>query len=255
MDEEIDRQLHARGLARVSGALLSAALPSLRLTTRAVRETALPIGAYECARVLPPSGLLFFFYETETPDDDEQDAANPLDARPGCSVLYCEGDPSQLARRRAPRSLQEWDRFTACAVAFVPIVTLPAPEAATVASLGLIRQEHDAYLQFYLGLTGDYYDRGRTPEHRLLGHPYNLEGDPRVACLVASRGRAWAETSGLDEAGLGREAADWMLLLQLDSDASADMDWNGGGIIYFCLPRKALQARDFSPLWATSQFF
>jgi len=288
--DELERYLRTHGLTRVAANLLAQVQDALRLTAHAVKETALPIGAskvgglpdlprdlawpasnghpqafvaqinlaevagYGAVRALPRSGLLSFFYDNGRDLDDEDE-----DQYPGCAVFFFDGDPStlNLARRQAAASLATEDRFAACAVDITPIVTLPALESSAVAGLGLSEREQEDYVEAYLGWNRGDDDRDGRPAHWLLGLPYNLEGDARIVSLLASRGQSWDEVEMDDpalETGLEREAADWTLLLQLDSDEAAGMDWQGGGLIYFCLPRAALAAGDFSAVWATAQF-
>jgi len=231
---------------------------------------------YGAVRALPRSGLLSFFYDNgrdldEEDDEDDEDDEDEGDEDeedeeaqyPGCAVFFFDGDPStlNLARRQAPASLATEDRFVACAVDITPIVTLPAPESFAIASLGFDEREQEDYVEVYLGWNRGDNDRDGRPAHRLLGLPYNLEGDARVASLLASRGQTWddvADMGDIDdaaaEAELERAATDWTLLLQVDSDDAAGMDWQGGGLIYFCLTRAALEAGDFSAVWATTQF-
>ncbi len=221
------------------------------------------VAGYGAVRALPRSGLLSFFYDNgrdlDDEDEDDEDDEDDEAQYPGCAVFFFDGDPStlNLARRQAPASLETEDRFVACAVDMTPIITLPAPESFAVASLGLGEREQEDYVEAYLGWNRRDDDRDGRPAHWLLGLPYNLEGDARVASLLTSRGQTWDDMGDMDdsaEADLEREAANWTLLLQLDSDAAAGMDWQGGGLIYFCLTRAALEAGDFSAVWATTQF-
>lgn len=43
--------------------------------------------------------------------------------------------------------------------------------------------------------------------------------------------------------------AEWRLLFQVYSNVEAEMDWAGGGVLHFGVPRDALAARDFSKVW------
>jgi hypothetical protein len=47
---------------------------------------------------------------------------------------------------------------------------------------------------------------------------------------------------------------EWRLLLQVYSNEEAEMDWGGGGVIHFGIPRADLAARDFSRAWVGLDF-
>ena len=50
-----------------------------------------------------------------------------------------------------------------------------------------------------------------------------------------------------------KNAAQWQLLLQIDSDWDSDMDWDGEGRVYLWIKRDDLAARDFSKTWLVLQ--
>jgi uncharacterized protein YwqG len=48
-------------------------------------------------------------------------------------------------------------------------------------------------------------------------------------------------------------ADDWLLLLQLDSDGTADVLWGDVGMLYFWIRRQDLQEQRFDKVWMTMQ--
>ena len=50
-----------------------------------------------------------------------------------------------------------------------------------------------------------------------------------------------------------KNAAQWQLLLQIDSDWDSDMDWDGEGRVYLWIKRDDLAAHDFSKTWLVLQ--
>jgi uncharacterized protein YwqG len=75
-------------------------------------------------------------------------------------------------------------------------------------------------------------------------------GDPRLEAQLVSHGIYYGYDDGFAEGrrlGLEAGAADWLLLLQLDSgDNCAGMNWGGeGGRIYFMIHKDDLRRRRF----------
>lgn len=95
-------------------------------------------------------------------------------------------------------------------------------------------------------------------DHHLLGYPYALDGSPFFSCYLGARHMTYQDVvAGCPQwsAYVEQEAArEWCLLLQVYSNEEADMDWAGGGVLHFCIPREALAARDFSRVWLEMQF-
>ena len=52
---------------------------------------------------------------------------------------------------------------------------------------------------------------------------------------------------------LEKTCEDWQLLLQLDSDDSANLMWGDMGMLYFSVRKSDLTDRDFSRAWMTLQ--
>ncbi len=55
------------------------------------------------------------------------------------------------------------------------------------------------------------------------------------------------------ELGLWPGAADWELLLQVDSDDRADMMWGDVGRLYFLMRSQDLESREFEKAWLVFQ--
>jgi Domain of unknown function (DUF1963)/Regulator of chromosome condensation (RCC1) repeat len=108
--------------------------------------------------LLPPSGLLSFFYG---------DPAGPLEPE-SCAVIFTEPG-AQLSRRDFPDALPDDAHYATVALEPELELTLP-PRPPTF----LTDQERDAY-QWELDELAD------QPRHRMLGHPDPVQNDPRQA--------------------------------------------------------------------------
>ncbi len=91
--------------------------------------------------------------------------------------------------------------------------------------------------------------------HRLLGHPEPVQGDPFIDCQLFSNDLEWAEvqTNHTMASQLEKNATDWCLLLQIDSDPTANMMWGDVGMIYFCIKHDDLAKGDFDKVWLVFQ--
>lgn len=198
---------------------------------------------YASDALLPADGVLSFFYDTVTQPwgFDSKDA--------GCSaVLYTPGG-SALERRDAPRRSDGVEvRFREAALSAQPEWTFAPWESYDIEMLGMTQEAADAYADLGLAESG-----GVT--HRLLGHPDAIQGDMQRECQLASSGVHVGGTAA-DSARAGAlptRAADWRLLLQIDSDDAADMKWGDSGRIYFWMTVQALERREWSRAWLILQ--
>jgi uncharacterized protein YwqG len=79
-----------------------------------------------------------------------------------------------------------------------------------------------------------------------------------LECQLVSHGVYCGDESGYKSprrAELENGKADWLLLLQLDSDDDADMMWGDAGRLYFWINKNDLARRDFSKVWMILQCY
>lgn len=175
--------------------------------------------------VLPPSGLLSFFFDAEhTAEGDTPAAAGVvLFTKTGASLSRI-GFPVKLAPSlRCPSAPLQAERE----------VTLPAWADPAIEGAFPSTHESDAYWHLLLG-------RDQATAHRLLGHPNAVQSShyQPIKCALAS--------------GSGSEARDWLLLAQFDSDP-ATQDWGDLGRLYYWIPKQDLAARRFDRVWVLDQ--
>jgi uncharacterized protein YwqG len=208
----------------------------------------------EAAGILPDSGWLWFFHDTQEPW-----VGSDYRYRDSFRVLYFEGDESALRR---VEELPDPDRtvFAPRSARFSPGWTLPhTPPPWREAWFGgedmeqhfeRCRAWRTALEPLYTGGTGG------VPIHRLLGHPQEIQGPMETDCQIAAghlddddfecapdEVRAWVEEG----------AADWILLLQVDTDG--DIQWESGedGRLFYWIRRQDIARRDFSQVWCVFQ--
>lgn len=193
---------------------------------------------FTSAADLPTRGLLSFFY-----DAYEQPWGLGPDETGGWEVIYLPHPTSDLHRRRAPRSLPEASRFAPCSLHLYEAVSLPPSDSPLLDALDLDDEEWDRYHDLLFERL-EFHPHATL--HQLLGYPDPIQGDMHLH--LTSR-QHLAGTFDLDadvaDRGLTPNAADWQLLLQLDSDDRAGMMWGDCGRLYFWLHRTDLVQRTF----------
>jgi uncharacterized protein YwqG len=192
---------------------------------------------------LPDRGMLHFFYDTvEYPW-----GFDPKD-RSGWAVLYSpDGAPVHTAV--APANLPD--------PAFYPEVTLRPTAAKSFPDPLMLRPVLGVPPDEIDDLVEQHWDAAPLPRHQVGGHPYPVQ-HPNMAldCQLASSGIYLGDPEGYRSAkaeGLKSGAADWRLLLQLDSDDAADMMWGDMGILYFWIREEDAKAGEFSRTWVILQ--
>jgi uncharacterized protein YwqG len=194
---------------------------------------------------LPDSGALLFFYDT----DSQPWGFDPAH-RGGAAVLAVPDAP--LFGSEENVTAGEF-RLPRRYVGFTPIMSLPSWERPEVEELELSEEE----LELLDELTSRPYAGG--PAHQVGGYPIPIQGDQmEVECQLASHGIAVGDPSGsIGPAAdaLKPRAAEWRLLLQLDSDDQLDLMWGDGGKIYFWVPETAARRGDFTGAWLILQCY
>ncbi len=269
----------ASGLSRLLKDLGAIAKPSIRLVTTPIDESRLNGGAsklgghpdlpggvnwptwkglpqsfiaqirldevkqYDVGGLLPQTGMLWFFYDAQ----QQTYGADPAD-RGGWSILYQE-DAAQLQRAAAPATLPASAQFRACSIRFASEVTLSQTPQLDISSFDWTADEQEHYEQ--LLSTFPNPDDHAALHHRLLGFPNTLQDDMRAQCQLVSHGIT--DESDPRAASLKQEAMDWQLLLQVDSDEQAGMQWADQGLLYYWMTRSDLQGRHFDSSWLILQ--
>jgi len=225
------------------------------------------IAAYDEEGHLPHSGLLSFFCAVDgTGAGVMQAPGDPL----SWMVSYFDDDLGTLIRLPPPTELPERLHFPACHASFSPEPTLPDVESREIVGLGLSEPERHAYINVQTGADVGYLS---AMNHHLLGFPYCLGGSPFIVGYLKAHGIPNPYTTiegrslNLQELQDKREElqdqwrslqhnaeSEWRLLLQVYSNEEAEMDWGGGGVLHFCIPKEALSGRNFDRSWVEMQF-
>ncbi|HLZ81336.1 MAG TPA: YwqG family protein [Ktedonobacteraceae bacterium] len=270
----------AAGLSRLIKDIDRLARPSIRITAEEVDESLMYVGAsklggvpdlpagaawpewkglpqsfiaqirlddvsqYDTEKVLPQSGMLWFFYDAQQQTFGE----DPAD-RGGWQVLYSDGDLNALKRASAPAALPATSQFHACLLSFASELTLSQQPKLEIAKLDWTADEQQKY-ETLLSTFPNQADRA-TPHHRLLGNPDTIQDDMRLQCQLNSHGVSNVDDPRAKE--LMKGAMDWLLLLQVDTDDTIGMRWGNSGMLYYWITLADLKARHFNSTWLVLQ--
>jgi uncharacterized protein YwqG len=162
-------------------------------------------------------------------------------------VIYTPAT-AEVQRREPPPDLSSEGVFPSVGLRSRAEMTFAPWESYDVERLGMTREEGFAYAELF-------HDRDDVI-HRLLGHPDPVQGDMQVACQLVTNGLYCGDSSGYEDpraADLRTGAAEWRLLLQIDSQDEAEMMWGDVGRIYYWIKHSDLVARDWELSWLILQ--
>lgn len=197
---------------------------------------------------LPSDGILYFFLNMDS-WVEEHDSSG----RGNCRVLYHPGPLKDFGRLDLPERGSTPPRFNPCRIVFHEALSQGWHEIP-IHAFHLDEAQEDEYVHIV-------YEFPDGKAHQVLGRPgriENLEDELQLQCQVISHGLALgADGRPLDKnkaKELAPGAADWKLLLQLDSDEGAEMDW-GDSMLSFWIRKRDLRDRNFSEVWMIEEWF
>lgn len=200
----------------------------------------------EMARLLPRGGILSFFYDLQAQPWGFQQSDGDL-----FKVVHFP-ETSTFVQRQHPEGPGRLDERS---LDFFPRISVPHLKSQTGDLLeirtGMLDWERERYTEF-----ASKYERRQGPpmseaNHHFLGYSENMQNDMQIQAQLVTNGVQ--DGSDPRRADLEAGAADWVLLLQLDSDPSANLLWGDSGMLYFWIPRQDLRDRRFDRVWAIIQ--
>jgi uncharacterized protein YwqG len=193
---------------------------------------------------LPSNGKLLFFYDCEL----QPWGFDPKD-RGGWAVLHTPGDSPAVGptTRPAPARIS----LERTAIAFRRIDSFPSAGRTEIEELRLTDPELERYDEL---CDLPYRDR---PWHQIGGYPAPEQSDAmELECQLASNGVSCGDVGTENDprfVELSPGAADWRLLLQLDSDDDLGVMWGDLGRIYFFVREEDARAGRFQDAWLVLQ--
>lgn len=192
---------------------------------------------------LPAAGRLLFFYDLELGgwgfDPDEA----------GSSVVL--HDTGEAIQATEPDDLDAEARFDPYPVAFAADVSFPGEDRVD-AHLADLSEPDERALEAALEAMAP-----AEPAHQVGGYAGAIQNDGmELECQLVTNGLNLGSPKGYaapQVATLRPGAADWRLLLQLDTDDAAGMMWGDVGRLYFWVREADARAGDFSKTWTILQ--
>jgi uncharacterized protein YwqG len=191
---------------------------------------------------LPGEGTLFFFMDSV----DIPAGYDPGD-NDGFKVIFSKATPAENAARATSRYFPEECVFEGFALEPELELTLPAWSHDSFAELELNDDESDAY--------HEQFDIEGTI-NRIGGYPDTLQDSLELTAELVSHGIYCGDGRGFEEGRrrkLGPGAADWRLLLQIDSEGDVGMMWGDAGRIFFLIREEDLREGRFDRVHAEMQ--
>jgi uncharacterized protein YwqG len=196
---------------------------------------------------LPKTGALLFFYDMV----ENTWGFDPKD-RGSVAVLHVPDLDAPARQLAGSEDVADEGGIPRRNVAFRRIEVLPSSERAGIDALDLSEEEHE----HYYALVEAPFD-GRA-KHQVDGFPHPIQGDGmELEAQLASNGLYVGNASGYSDprrADLEPGAADWRLLLQVDSDEEdLGVMWGDGGLLYCFVEELRARSGDFSNAWLILQ--
>jgi uncharacterized protein YwqG len=150
------------------------------------------------------------------------------------------------------------------------VAAVPPPEALPFPAYRMlprtVRTIPDYGEPALAGLDADYDDFERMPAeldqgdaapwHRMFGWPDLVQNPMQLQCQLASNGIYVGGSKGYRNpraAELAPGAADWLLLLQLDTDDDIGWMWGDAGTLYYWIREQDLRTGRFDRTWMIFQ--
>lgn len=197
------------------------------------------------SRLLPSTGLLLFFYDTQ----QSVWGFDPHD-RGHWAVIYQDGPLHSL--KEAPEDMPQEGSYKEVYLEARGELTLPELDSLEIQRLGLSDQGGYAYGRLLMELSQAHGE----VINRCLGWPEGIQHDPASEVQLPFHGIYAGNPEGYatDEGKRLMAQRDvWRLVLQVDSEEDAGMMWGDVGRLYFMMREQDLLERAWDQAWFSLQ--
>src|SRR5260221_1422710 len=217
------------------------------------------VAPYDLEQLLPAHGFLYFFCQSQSLsqgfDTKVWDYIDPYEPE-SWRVLFFDGKTADLHATPVPEGLAPEALLPGCTLHFGPALTLPPEESAMITSLHLGKEERQQYWDLLQTFDDVFLDTGDTVyhRHRLLGYPFQTQGDIQLLCQMASlRVKQWIRLDEEAKASIKTSALEWIHLLQIDTDEYAQVTWGEYGSFSYWIKQADLKRQDFKECCAITE--
>jgi uncharacterized protein YwqG len=206
---------------------------------------------YDKDLILPPKGMLYFFYEFATMTW----GFNPQD-KGSAKVYYYSGDISGLSRTKFPLDLLEEYKIPEMTITFSSENELPDYEEFVEWHEGFDYKQWDEYDKAKSKLI---LESDEETVSKLLGYANLIQGGMLLQCELTTSGINTGNSDGYSNVSAQQkeDSTKWQLLFQLDSIQTDkyEMLWGDVGRIYFYIEIDDLKALNFENSWLILQCY
>ena len=179
---------------------------------------------FDAEGILPKTGMLYFFWDVTM--QLFMYGGDPVNWK----IVHDAADPASLARTPPPPGLPEYGETNPNRVVFEAELTVPSLDSHEMAEILTDEEERERYWEFARafresGSVKEADSFGGNPHHHLLGCTDIWYNDPRP-----------------DTA--------WRLLIVIDTDRGAGLNWGDAGIISFVISGEDLRLGRFDGIEA-----
>lgn len=188
----------------------------------------------------PTHGQLYFFHASGDPELGDE----PTE-RGSWRVIYSRAERSTLtAPNSGSRDMRVFPRTN---VTFRRIESLPSEER-------VMNGREPTNEEFETLLAAQDAPFKGHPRHQMFGYPVPEQNDNmELESELALRGLTYADEGSNEYRDATREAAQWHLLLQLDTDDDLQMMWEDGGLLFFWIKQTDAAQGNFDRVWMVLQ--
>jgi uncharacterized protein YwqG len=192
---------------------------------------------------LPSTGQLLFFCDLANSTWGFDPASR------GSSLVLHISDDEPLELGETPDNLDEEHKYVPCSLELELEQTLSTDLHPY--GVDLQTYENDQYESLIESLI-----RQIRPIHRLGGFPEIIQNPMELECQLVTNGLYCGDSSGYNDPRakvLQTGAADWRLLLQIDTDDEPGWMWGDCGRLYFWMREADIRSRSFENAWCVLQ--
>lgn len=284
IEKELKKKIYEYGLKRVEGQILSLLKPEIKInrlsSSKEIKYGISKIGGYpdipcdykwpfknevplsfimqialaDLKNItldikLPTDGMMFFFYDSKS----QPWGFDPKD-KGSWEIVYVENIHNNADYNNEMFSIKGLEIYNESKLMFEERFGLPSWESVEVDRLELTKEEVYNYIE--LQSVFDQLNYGEDWKIKIGGYPNQIQGEMQLECELVSNGIYCGDSSGYmnpRREELEKNAYEWRLLLQINSNEKQGMMWGDEGNLFFWIKEGDLENLLFDKSWLVLQ--